>query len=76
MEPIKLTLTDAGKLTGDVPLPSGAADVRPEPHAGDRDLRPEEVVWSGTRADFEGRSLPASSLFPSGITSVGDGGSC
>lgn len=69
-------LTDAGKLTGDVALPSAPVDVKPEPQTGDRDLRPEEVVWSGDRVGFEGRPLHGNSLFPAGFTGVGDGGSC
>lgn len=76
MEPIKLTLTDAGKLTGDVALPPEPAEEQAPATAGARDLTPDEVVWSSDRVDFEGRPLTSNSLFPGGMTStLGDLGS-
>ncbi len=76
MEPIKLTLTDTGKLTGDVALPPETAEEQTPSAPGARDLTPDEVVWSSDRVDFEGRPLTSNSLFPGGMTStLGDLGS-
>jgi hypothetical protein len=74
MEPIKLMLTEDGRLTGDVALPSESADLDTKSPVDARDLRPDEVVWSSGRDGLEARPLRGGSMFPGGLTRVGDGG--
>lgn len=78
MEPLKLTVTGAGQLQGDVAPPSALIRLEPVEQGSSRDSVSAEVPWDASaRVGFHGGSLNESKLLSGGISGVAGGcGGC